>query len=509
MPITKFDTSHEDLIHDISYDFYGKRLVTCSSDQRLKVWDFIERQDAAVWELNDTWKAHDSSILKAIWAHPEYGQVIASCSLDRLVKIWEEQPMEPKASQKRWVERFRLVESRGAVLDIAFSPTQGALRLATCSADGIVRIYEALEPTNLAQWSQMEEFEITLHNEPISQPPPPLSGTSPHNSLSSMQPPTSTPAIQQPMNTNSSSSTNSSIASHALSTPGLDATGNAGPFPGVMGNTSGGGTTIPPGHHHHPHHHHPTSGTTTTTTGNAMGTTVSPTSQNNTTSAIIPGGGGVVAGTNHATNGPGAADSGYCIDWCPNRTATPMMVVGLGKEIGARIFRHDGHSRWYPGEYLGGHEQEVHDVSWAPSMARTYQLIATASKDHYVRIFKITEPSLHSHSPSFALQQQQQQRYGQSPTTNMFGGTSASSMRQQQQQQQQQKSNRQQPHMQIELVAAFNDHNAEVWRVEWNITGTILSSSGDDGKIRLWKAGSDGIWRQMSVISANQHHPFS
>lgn len=24
------------------------------------------------------------------------------------------------------------------------------------------------------------------------------------------------------------------------------------------------------------------------------------------------------------------------------------------------------------------------------------------------------------------------------------------------------------------------DHHAEVWRVEWNITGTILASSGDD-----------------------------
>ena len=32
-------------------------------------------------------------------------------------------------SQKRWTERFRLVESRGAVLDIAFSPIAGALRL--------------------------------------------------------------------------------------------------------------------------------------------------------------------------------------------------------------------------------------------------------------------------------------------------------------------------------------------------------------------------------------------
>ncbi|KAI9252944.1 hypothetical protein BDA99DRAFT_443748, partial [Phascolomyces articulosus] len=92
-----------------------------------------------------------------------------------------------------------------------------------------------------------------------------------------------------------------------------------------------------------------------------------------------------------------------------------------------------------------GHEQEVHDVSWAPSMARTYQLIATASKDHF---------------------------------------------------------------MQIELVVSFNDYYAEVWRVEWNVTGSILSFRDGD-KIQLRKAGSDDVWRQMTAISANQHHSFA
>ncbi|CDS07999.1 hypothetical protein LRAMOSA01948 [Lichtheimia ramosa] len=425
--ITKFDTSHEDIIHDIAYDFYGKRLVTCSSDQRLKVWDFVERDDAAVWELNDSWKAHDSSILKAIWAHPEYGQVIASCSLDRLVKIWEEQPIEPKMSQKRWAERFRLVESRGAVLDIAFSPIAGALRLATCSADGIVRIYEALEPTNLTQWSQMEEFEIALRDN--DQPLPP-------------HPPLPEPT-SAPQNTNSTSSSSSSIASHGLS----NTEGTTGPFP-VM--------------------------TPAANPVNPAVQNISPSSQGTIPTTTVPPSANVL-------HGPGDADSGYCIDWCPNRTTTAMMVVGLGKEIGARIFRHDGHSRWYPGEFLPGHEQEVHDVSWAPSMARSYQLIATASKDHYVRIFKLTEPQNNATSTP---------RYGQfSPAANA-------------------KQRNSQRHMQIELVAAFNDHHAEVWRVEWNITGTILSSSGDDGKLRLWKAGSDGVWRQMAAISAN-HHPAS
>ena len=31
------ETDHKDLIHDIAFDFYGKRIATCSSDQNVKV----------------------------------------------------------------------------------------------------------------------------------------------------------------------------------------------------------------------------------------------------------------------------------------------------------------------------------------------------------------------------------------------------------------------------------------------------------------------------------------
>ena len=30
-------SDHKDLIHDVSYDFHGRRMATCSSDQSVKV----------------------------------------------------------------------------------------------------------------------------------------------------------------------------------------------------------------------------------------------------------------------------------------------------------------------------------------------------------------------------------------------------------------------------------------------------------------------------------------
>ena len=35
--VQKIDSEHKDLIHDVSFDFFGKRMATCSSDQSVKV----------------------------------------------------------------------------------------------------------------------------------------------------------------------------------------------------------------------------------------------------------------------------------------------------------------------------------------------------------------------------------------------------------------------------------------------------------------------------------------
>eukprot|EP00003_Mantamonas_plastica_P033223 TRINITY_DN939_c0_g1_i1.p1 TRINITY_DN939_c0_g1~~TRINITY_DN939_c0_g1_i1.p1 ORF type:complete len:128 (-),score=44.87 TRINITY_DN939_c0_g1_i1:39-422(-) len=126
-----------------------------------------------------------------------------------------------------------------------------------------------------------------------------------------------------------------------------------------------------------------------------------------------------------------------------------MLVVG-GDNPDAKVCQFDGNqNKWNILYVLEGEKEDIiHDVAWAPSMGRSYHLIATASKKGTVVIWKI---KISDDS--------------------------------------------------VEKVAEFGDHQSEVWRVEWNVTGTILASSGDDGKVRLWKSNLNGEWKPLSNVS--------
>lgn len=43
------------------------------------------------------------------------------------------------------------------------------------------------------------------------------------------------------------------------------------------------------------------------------------------------------------------------------------------------------------------------------------------------------------------------------------------------------------------------DQGQGVWRVEWNATGTVLASSGEEGTVRLWKSNFKGEWKEVSA----------
>ncbi|KAK7862979.1 hypothetical protein R5R35_014538 [Gryllus longicercus] len=316
------NVEHKDLIHDVAYDFYGLRLATCSSDQFVKVWD---QDDQGNWHQTACWKAHTGSVWKVTWAHPEFGQVLATCSFDRTAAVWEEIVGEGSVPGERgmrhWVRRTNLVDSRTSVTDIKFAPKHLGLLLATCSADSVVRVYEAPDVMNLSQWTLQHEISCKL------------------------------------------------------------------PF--------------------------------------------------------------------------------SCLSWNPSlsRLHPPMLAVGSddsNASSGGKVFifeYSENTRRWNKPETLPNVTEAVHDLAFAPNLGRSFHLLAVATKD--VRIYTLKP-----------LQD----------SSSMQSGLSR---------------------FDIQLSAQCDDHLCTVWRVCWNITGTLLASSGDDGCVRLWKSNYLHNWKCVSVLKGD------
>lgn len=152
-----FPTGHEDFVHDVAYDYYGKRLATCSSDKKIKIWS---KNDTGEWFLESTLEGQTGPVWKVAWAHPVFGQVIASCSSDKTVTIWEEQ-INPDTEKVGWTQRAKLMESLQSVHSIQFAPKHLGLKIATASSDGFVRVYAAENALDVAHWQVEHKFLVS------------------------------------------------------------------------------------------------------------------------------------------------------------------------------------------------------------------------------------------------------------------------------------------------------------------------------------------------------------
>ena len=152
------------------------------------------------------------------------------------------------------------------------------------------------------------------------------------------------------------------------------------------------------------------------------------------------------------------------IAWSSARFCVPMIVVGTS-EGSVNIWGYsDTFRRWQRlFDLVGnGHSDTVHDVAWAPDIGRSSHVIASCSKDRTLRVWNIDKEQTNPSTP----------------------GDSKSR----------------------ELVATqvLTEHNAEVWRVQFNVTGTTLASSGDDGTVRVWKQDVSNKWTLDGMISGER-----
>lgn len=130
--INTVDTSHEDLIHDASLDYYGLKLATCSSDHSVKIFHVTNR--GRDFDLIEDLNLHKGPVWQVAWSHPMFGTYLASCSYDRRVIVWKEM------SNNKWTASYEYSGHTSSVNSVAWAPSEYGLIFACGSSDGTISV---------------------------------------------------------------------------------------------------------------------------------------------------------------------------------------------------------------------------------------------------------------------------------------------------------------------------------------------------------------------------------
>ncbi|CAF1699593.1 unnamed protein product [Brassica oleracea var. botrytis] len=132
MPGQKIETGHEDMVHDVQMDYYGKRVATASSDCTIKITGVSNNGGS---QHLATLTGHRGPVWQVAWAHPKFGSFLASCSYDGQVILWKE------GSQNQWTQAHVFTDHKSSVNSIAWAPHDLGLSLACGSSDGNISVF--------------------------------------------------------------------------------------------------------------------------------------------------------------------------------------------------------------------------------------------------------------------------------------------------------------------------------------------------------------------------------
>ena len=163
-----------------------------------------------------------------------------------------------------------------------------------------------------------------------------------------------------------------------------------------------------------------------------------------------------------------------CLTWNTSvqRVDNPMIAVGCDSEKEAsignvRIIEKDNKGDWKMIREIKKILQPVNDLKFAPDVGRSYQTLAVASND--LHLYKIEDASLED-----------------SVESSKFPVKEDSSK------------------LIVEEIAHLKGHECNVLRLSWNMLGTLLVSSGDDGNVLMWMSNYMGIWNSVDHLKVEQ-----
>ncbi|KAI9840428.1 MAG: epoxide hydrolase, soluble (sEH), partial [Thelocarpon superellum] len=214
--------------------------------------------------------------------------------------------------------------------------------------------------------------------------------------------------------------------------------------------------------------------------------------------------------------------------------ATALSLVTSGADT-VRVWRTDASKTFYQAAELSGHHGVIRDVTWADGSTRGYDMIATACKDGYIRIFELhslststdTQPPTISSIPTStphpptngvrpvsAIPETTLSRIIPPTPSGISAGLASSSISSSSRNPIASSSasgpdptDRSRVLSQVREVAAISEHgHGTVWGLKWTkvaIQGVELMTTGDDAKLRVWKRDVEGNWRVFATVEAS------
>lgn len=162
---------------------------------------------------------------------------------------------------------------------------------------------------------------------------------------------------------------------------------------------------------------------------------------------------------------------------------------------------------FYLAAELRGHKGLVRDVAWAPGNIRGFDVVATACKDGFVRVFQVSTPAKGGREPrsrDFARVPEKvvvSSRTVENGARNAPSGIGAGLQGARSVREKDAQVREGEVLHVVKEVSKMETNRSPVWRVEFDADGQLLGSTGDDGKLLLWRREPSGVWSKSSELA--------